>query len=545
MKKFLALFLALSMLLAAVPALAESTGEIDWFSKEKYTFNWTQYYVTPAAEDAVTIKLLEDKFNVDINILPIEDSSFLEVLNTYIMGGDTPDVIRLKDPSLFGTYVDQGVLGAMDMEIVKEYAPIIYGAISDWEGGLYWSFGNVDGVQYGIPSVSTGNLYHLPIVYNETWMKNVGVETTPETLDELYDLMVKFTKEDPDQDGLDDTYGLASDGMRLVFGAYGVNPGAADGRTDHSYFQLLDGEVEYAASTQRYKEALKVLNQWYEEGLIDPEFVTGENTGGYWAISHSMVNQRIGMTVRGNYYHWNETGDYSYNNEEGVLTPVEAGSVAAEFTAANPEQTLIYGGTVTGPNGEQGVKSWNSLAQIYCFSPAVTEDPEKFARIMAIMNFMARGSSYNDMETRIAYYEDVYGEEGKYWYFIDKENGEFGTTTGFRDDYPEFDPIDRFGRTEYGPSAPGKGSSAGGRFAESLGYHENGIVNLVQYSLPKMNEYQTNLTNIKDKWMIAFVTGEKDVEADWDEYMAEMNNSGLQEMVDEVREYYWSSHTKE
>ena len=161
------------------------------------------------------------------------------------------------------------------------------------------------------------------------------------------------------------------------------------------------------------------------------------------------------------------------------------------------------------------------------------------------MNFMARGSSYNDMETRIAYYEDVYGEEGKYWYFIDKENGEFGTTTGFRDDYPEFDPIDRFGRTEYGPSAPGKGSSAGGRFAESLGYHENGIVNLVQYSLPKMNEYQTNLTNIKDKWRIAFVTGEKDVEADWDEYMAEMNNSGLQEMVDEVREYYWSSHTKE
>jgi len=545
MKKILALILALSMLLCAVPAFAEEAGEVDWFSKEKYTFNWTQYYVNPAAEDAVTIKLLEDTFNVDINILPIEDSSFLEVLNTYIMGGDIPDVIRLKDPSLFGTYVDQGVLGAIDMDIVKEYAPIIYNAISDWEGGVYWSFGNVDGVQYGIPNISTGNLYHLPIVYNETWMHNVGVTETPKTLDELYDLMVKFTKNDPDGNGKDDTYGLSSDGMRLVFGAYGINPGAADGRTDHAYFQLIDGEVEYTAAIPRYQESLKVLRQWYQEGLIDPEFITGENTGGYWAVSNSMVNHRIGMTVRGNYYHWNELGDYSYNNEEGVLTPVEAGAVAAEFVAANPDETLVYGSPVTGPNGEQGVKSWNSLAQIYCFSPTVASDPDKFARIMAIFNYMARGSSYNDLDTRIQYYLDVYGEEGKYWYFIDRENGEFGTTQKFKDDYPDFEAVNRFGRTEYGASAPGKGSGAGARFAESLGYHEHGIINLVQYSLPKMAEYQTNITNIKDKWMIAFIVGEKDIEADWDEYLAEMNNSGLQEMVDEVREYYWSSHTKE
>ncbi len=545
MKKFLALFLALSMLLAAVPAFAEETGEIDWFSKEKYTFNWTQYYVNPAAEDAVTIKLLEDKFNVDINILPIEDSSFLEVLNTYIMGGDIPDVIRLKDPSLFGTYVEQGVLGAIDMDIVAEYAPIIYGAISEWEGGVYWSFGNVDGVQYGIPNISTGNLYHLPIVYNETWMHNVGVTETPKTLDELYDLMVKFSKNDPDGNGKDDTYGLSSDGMRLVFGAYGINPGAADGRTDHAYFQLIDGEVEYTAAIPRYQESLKVLRQWYQEGLIDPEFITGENTGGYWAVSNSMVNHRIGMTVRGNYYHWNELGDYSYNNEEGVLTPVEAGAVAAEFVAANPDETLVYGSPVTGPNGELGVKSWNSLAQIYCFSPTVAEDPDKFARIMAIFNYMARGSSYCDLETRIQYHEDIYGEEGKYWYFIDRENGEFGTTQKFKDDYPDFEAVNRFGRTEYGASAPGKGSGAGARFAESLGYHEHGIINLVQFSLPKMAEYQTNITNIKDKWMIAFIVGEKDIEADWDAYLAELNNSGLQEMVDEVREYYWSSHTKE
>jgi len=537
MKKILALILVLSMALAAVPALAET----DWSTQEKYTFNWTQYYVNPAAEDAVTIKLLEDEFNVDINILPIEDSNFLEVLNTYIMGGDIPDVIRLKDPAQFTTYVDQGVLGAIDMELVKEHAPIIYNSLMDFENGSFWAFGSVDGVQYGIPAISGGNIFHLPCVYNETWMKAVGVEKTPETLDELYTLMYKFAKEDPDGNGKDDTYGLSSDGMRQVFGAFGINPGAADGRTDHAYFQLIDGVVEYTAAIPRYQEALKVLNQWYNEGLIDPEFITGENTGGYWAVSNSFVNHRIGMTVRANYYHWVSTAAYQVKNENGEWVDCEPGAVAKEFEAANPGETLVYGDPVVGPNGESGLKSWNLLAQIYCFGPQLTEDTDKFIRVLEIMNYMARGSSYNDFETMYEWHTDVYGEEGKYFYVIDEEGKEFGLTTKYSEDFPDFEAVNRFGRTEYGPTIPGEQVGAGARFAYSLGYDKGGIVNLVQFSLPKMAEYQTNLTNIKDKWMVAFITGTKSIENDWDAYLAEMNASGLQEMVDEVREYYASS----
>ncbi|MBQ4580402.1 MAG: extracellular solute-binding protein, partial [Clostridia bacterium] len=241
MKKILALVLMLALALSVVPANAET----DWHAKEKYTLNWTQYYVTPSAEDAITIKYLEDKFNVDINVLPIEDSNFMEVLNTYIVGGDIPDVMRLKDPAVFTTYVDQDVLGAIDMDLVKEYFPTYYKAMTEYEDGIYLTYGSVDGTQYGLPAISGGNMFHLPVVYNKTWMENVGVTETPKTLDELHTLMQKFTFEDPDKDGVQDTYGLSSDGMRNVFGAYGINPGAADGRTDHSAFQVIDGQLEY------------------------------------------------------------------------------------------------------------------------------------------------------------------------------------------------------------------------------------------------------------------------------------------------------------
>lgn len=547
MKKALSLALTLVLLLCVLPANAQ-VGHVDKdYSKlEKYSYNWTQYFVTPNADDAVTIKLVEDTFNVDITVPNIEDGTFLEVLNTYIIGGNTPDVIRLKDPAQFNTYVDQDALGSFDMELVKEYFPIYYNGMMEYEDGLFLSYGSVDGVQYGLPTLATGNLFHLPIVYNETWMKAVGVEKTPETLDELHDLLWKFTYEDPDGDGVQNTYGISSDAMRLVFGAYGVNPGAADGRTDHSAFQFLDddhdgtNEFVYSATSKRYQEALKVLKTWYDEGIIDPEFITGENTGGYWAISHSMVNHRIGCTVRGNYYHWVSKGDYQYIGEDGSMVDVDSGAVATEFLNANPTEKLTFGAPVVGPYGDSGVKSWNLLAQIYCFSPELTADTDRFIRALEIMNFMARNST-GDPDQIQEYCEDLYGEEGKYWYWQDKETCQWTTTQRYKDDYPEFEAINRFGRTEFGPSAPRESVSAATLFATSLGYKEHGISTLLQFSLPLMAEYQANLTNLKDNWMVQFITGKKDIEADWDAYLQEMNASGLNEMFNEAKEYFEST----
>lgn len=539
MKKILSLVLALSMMLALVPA---ASAETDWSKEEKFTINWTQYFVAPSAEDAHIIKLLEEKFNVDINVLPIEDGNFMEVLNTYLLdpdAPDAPDVLRLKDPSVFTTYVDQGSVGAFDMELVKEHFPIYYNAMMNFQDGLFLSYGSVDGEQYGLPAIAAGNLFHLPSVYNKTWMENVGVTETPKTLDELHDLLVKFANEDPDKDGVKDTYGISSDGMRQVFGAYGINPGAADGRTDHSAFSVIDGVFQYDATSERYKEALKVLHAWYEEGLIDPEFITGENTGGYWAISHSMVNQRIGMTVRGNYYHWVMAGDYQYKAEDGTMQDVEAGAVGKEFAAANPDQDLVFGDPVVGPYGDSGLKSWTLLAQIYGFSPELVENEDKFIRVLEIMNYMAQKSTVNEPEVMQAWFEEVYGPE--YYYVNNFEKKMFGVTTKFTEDYPGDEAVDRWGREEWGPTLPEPQVGEGADFAYSLGYDQHGHSTLLQFSLPKMAEYQTNLTNIKDNWMVNFITGDKDIDADWDAYIKEMNKSGLEEMFEEAKAYYESS----
>ncbi|NLB90024.1 MAG: extracellular solute-binding protein [Clostridiales bacterium] len=542
--KIFSLLLILVMILSMIPivSLAEAQEEPDWNSMEKYTFNWTTYFASLPAEDAIIIKKIEDRFNVDINMLPIEDSNFMEVLNTYIMGGDTPDVIRLKDPSMLITYVDQGVLGEINMDILRKYAPALCASIDNYENGSYWNHGAIDGVQYAIPAVAPGNIFHLPAVYNKTWMDKVGVTEVPTTLEEFEELLRKFTFEDPDGDGKDNTYGIASDGLRQLFGAYGINPGAPDGRTDHSFYQIIDGEIQYAAATSQYKEALKVANAWYEEGLIDPEFITGENTGGYWAISHSMVNHRIGTTVRGNYYHWTMPGAYLEYNDQGELVDNLAGSVATEFLNANPDEELVFGVPVEGPYGK-GLKSWNMLSQFYLFSPEVTQDDDKFARVCAIMQWMNRQYS-EDPAIKEAYHIDIYGEEGDLWYWKDKEFNEAAVTEKYKEMYPEFTAVDAYGPNQWGPTVYVTPSIRLNQYAFSLGLDQDGIVNLVQFSLPKMSEYQTNLTNLKDQWMISFITGKKDVDADWDAYIAEMNASGLEKMTENVREWYASTQVE-
>lgn len=61
----------------------------------------------------------------------------------------------------------------------------------------------------------------------------------------------------------------------MVYGAFGFLP---DRWTEK------DGKLVYGAVQPEIKEALTLLNKRYKDGVIDPEFITGENNGGYWAL---------------------------------------------------------------------------------------------------------------------------------------------------------------------------------------------------------------------------------------------------------------------
>lgn len=82
--------------------------------------------------------------------------------------------------------------------------------------------------------------------------------------------MRKFTFDDPDGNGQNDTYGLSCAGynyLSFLMGAFGAS-------TERDNFLNDDGTITTNAISNEYKDALKYLNSIYKEGLIDPEMFT-------------------------------------------------------------------------------------------------------------------------------------------------------------------------------------------------------------------------------------------------------------------------------
>src|SRR5690606_80477 len=128
--------------------------------------------------------------------------TYEEKLNASFATGSLPQVVYLKNQATF-----------MQM---KE-------AIRDgqfWEIGPYLEeFPNLNKLKPEILNNTKvdGKLYSLyigrplarqGIIYRKDWADNLGLEA-PKTVDDLYEMIEKFTKADPDGNNVDDTIGLA------------------------------------------------------------------------------------------------------------------------------------------------------------------------------------------------------------------------------------------------------------------------------------------------------------------------------------------------
>ena len=143
------------------------------------------------------------------------------------------------------------------------------------------------------------------------WLEELNMEV-PRTIHELYDVLVAFR----------DRYGawmhLYKDGTignDYILSAFGVLQD----------FYLIDGgtEVGFGPMTHEYKEYLKLMQRWYAEGLIDPNFSSTSST--YDLTNHMYFADNlcgVGMSHKdtcGNYHYY-----HGYTDEEDIwLEPME------------------------------------------------------------------------------------------------------------------------------------------------------------------------------------------------------------------------------
>lgn len=217
------------------------------------------------------------------NIFPeilyeVDSSQGPAKMSTAIMSGNYPDIIGAT-PSDYINYAQTDVIADIT-DVFEEYASEELKEYVNADGGLSMQSVTVNGRIYGIPRM--GNSYDLvPVMFiRQDWLDNLNLEI-PTTMEALKEVAHAFTYDDPDQNGANDTYGLALDGMNVLSGSIGdvcgifAGFGAYPGSDGLAFIEGEDGRVTWGGTnTEGMKAGLALLQEMYQDGSLAKDFIT-------------------------------------------------------------------------------------------------------------------------------------------------------------------------------------------------------------------------------------------------------------------------------
>jgi putative aldouronate transport system substrate-binding protein len=258
------------------------------------------------------LKLYKDKLGINVKyawtVSGNETSdAFTQKITVTLASGDLPDVV-IVNPSQLKQLVDS--------DMVKDMTVYYNNYASDLTKNIYMQEGtaNVDSVKFG------GRMMAIPETYsfNETaqylwirndWLKKLNLKT-PETMEDVLNISKTFTKNDPDGNRADDTYGIPVTkelygncmGTEGFFAGYHAYP--------NMWIEDASGKLVWGSTLPETKTALKKLANMYMDGEIDSEF--GIKDAG--KVAEVIAAGKIGMNYG---QQWNAMYPLngSYNND--------------------------------------------------------------------------------------------------------------------------------------------------------------------------------------------------------------------------------------
>ena len=525
------LALAISMAIGGPAMAATDLSEYEYDPNTTYTISW---YVNepngPTPDDADIKVLLEERYNVKFDMVYVDRTDRDEILSTRIATGEFPDVMTASDPAIAAEYYRQGLICEIPVELIKYCMPTIAQCIDDVaaiEGISPYVYTNVDGVNIGVPSFNYAGQYEYTSLFRKDWLEALGFDKAPETIEELNEVFYALleNKQTIIDAGLtnqsaENIYGLSSgrkkEPFASIYGAYGSLP---------YYWELSEdgNSVQYGAIQPGMKEALAQLAQWYADGVLNPEFITGENRGDHWSISHDFVEGRILYTNNGPFYQ-----DMPAGISSGV--PKGGKMYKAYVAAGNDPASYLVGSAPVGPNGDSGSVMWGiTTGDCIVFSSKLANDPAKFARILTMIE---------DLCTTPENYELMYyGVENVH--FVKEADGTYKSLL------PEDELIETYG---LGTVFVAWGEALGLCVLDDPAYYaygdsvaKNGTKNyrdvLLGMAMPSSDIYWDDLEKLRIETYNDIIQGIKPVDY-FDEFVTEWLARGGQQITDEANEWY-------
>jgi len=476
---------------------------------EKMKISMVTDLLCPPDENGIMKRYWEEKFNVELDLWYI-DGNFDEVMNLKFAANEIPDVINVRSFSSFYRYIDQEIITEIPEELAYKNLANYITLIEKELPGIM-KYGYVDGKLYGIPNqIRSHNQFRAPVVWRGDWLSKLGYNTYPETLEEFEEVFYKMAHNDPDGNGVKDTYGLSSSGLDGIYGAFGVST---------NKWLEYDGKLGYSAVQPAMKDALALLNKWYKDEVLDPEFITGENKGGYWAISHAFIEGRIGYTSHGSYYHWCKPEDFP------------AAQNYIEFKLINPEAAdqMVFGVPPKGPDGKQGITQSPMFTSTFmAFGSHMANDLAKMERIMQMQDYFC-----TDVDTYLTAY---YGKQGEFWEY---DKAGIPQPLGVYTDPKEMAKQGaHYAIVMLSPRSYHDVINKGGvEWARKNNFHIGGVINKLLVPLPDEATYMTELNKMRDETIVEIITGDKPLDY-FDEFVKKWYDAGGEILTKQANEWY-------
>ena len=207
-----------------------------------------------------------------INIQFINDAAnYDQKMNTFMASNDLPDALMLMGDNqrlYLAKWVSEEMLMPLD-DLLPEYGPHLLSEIKEEA----WEVARQDGITYAVPFQRYDSTPYMTFLRKD-WLENLGIDPEEDlkTIDDWYDMLKRFVTDDPDQNGVDDTFGIVSTTSGTHFTNFSLLDSFGAARS-----KVVDGELLPNYMLPEYKEWLKFYNRLYEERILDPEYVV--NTG--------------------------------------------------------------------------------------------------------------------------------------------------------------------------------------------------------------------------------------------------------------------------
>lgn len=245
---------------------------------------WSELGASPSRtlqtyNDALLYQELEKRTGVHIDFDHPAVGSEKEQFNLLIASGKYPDMIEYGFINYPGgpekALADNVIIELND--VIEQHAPNLKKYL-DEHPEMKKQVSTDDGKMYVFPSIGIGNHgVSSGLVVRKDWLTELGLDV-PQTMDDWTQMLRVFKEKKGATAPL--TLTLPNFNLQHFNGAFGVS----------TEFYLDNGTVKFGPMEPGYKDYLALLNSWYKEGLLDPDFSTQDAA----ALDAKVINGNSG-----------------------------------------------------------------------------------------------------------------------------------------------------------------------------------------------------------------------------------------------------------